>query len=134
VLLSSGLPPAFSSTETPGAGRRPVLTAWVSVIRQAGAATSKRHGRAGLRGWLALFIVLPLGVWLAASLRSGFHEKSLSNVSLEPLVVLLFSIAVFVMWFLVARRGLRPVAGIILLILLLAAALAVQRFLPHLSE
>jgi hypothetical protein len=99
-----------------------------------GAATSKRRGRAGLRGWLALFIVLPLGVWLAASLRSGFHEKSLSNVSLEPLVVLLFSIAVFVLWFLVARRGLRPVAGIVLLILLLAAALAIQRFVPHLSE
>jgi len=53
---------------------------------------------------------------------------------MEPLVVLLFSIAVFVMWFLVARRGLRPVAGIILLILLLAAALAIQRFVPHLRE
>jgi len=67
-------------------------------------------------------------------LRSGFREKSLSNISMEPLVVLLFSIAVFVMWFLVARRGLRPVAGIILLILLLAAALAIQRFVPHLRE
>jgi hypothetical protein len=106
------------------------------VVRQAreGAKRSKRRGKAGLRGWLAIFIVLPLGVWLAASLRSGFHEKSLSNVALEPLVVLLFSIAIFVMWFLVARRGLRPVAGIILLILLLAAALAVQRFVPHLRE
>lgn len=95
---------------------------------------SKRRGRAGLRGWLALFIVLPLGVWLAASLHGGFQEKSVSNLSLEPLVVLLFSIAVFVMWFLVAHRGLRPVAGIILLILLFAAALAVQRFVPHLRE
>jgi len=95
---------------------------------------SKPRGRAGLRGWLAIFIVLPLGVWLAASLRSGFHEKSLSNLSLEPLMVLLFSVVVFVMWFLVARRDLRPSVGIVLLILLLAAALAVQRFVPHLRE
>lgn len=95
---------------------------------------SKRRGKARLRGWLAMFIVLPLGVWLGASLRSGFQEKSVSNLSLEPLVVLLFSIAVFVMWFLVARRGLRPVAGIILLILLMAAALAIHRFVPHLRE
>jgi hypothetical protein len=95
---------------------------------------SKRRGKTGLRGWLALFIVLPLGVWLGASLHGGFQEKSVSNVSLEPLVILLFSIAVFVLWFMVARRGLRPVAGIILLILLMAAALAVQRFVPHLRE
>ena len=95
---------------------------------------SKPRGRAGLRGWLAIFIVLPLGVWLAASLHSGFDEKSLSNVALEPLVILLFSVAVFVLWFLVARRGLRPSVGITLLILLVAAALAVQRFVPHLRE
>jgi hypothetical protein len=94
----------------------------------------KRRERAGLRGWLAIFIVLPLGVWLAASLHSGFHEKSLSNVTLEPLVVLLFSVAVFGMWFLVAGRGLRPSVGIFLLISLLAAALAVQRLVPHLRE
>jgi hypothetical protein len=104
------------------------------VIRPTGAATSKRRGKAGFRGWLALFVVLPLGVWLAVSVRSGFHEKSVSNVSLEPLVVLLLSVAVFVMWFLVTRRGLRPIAGIILLILLMAVALAIQRFVPHLSE
>jgi ABC-type antimicrobial peptide transport system permease subunit len=95
---------------------------------------SKRRGRAGLRGWLAIFIGLPLGVWLTASLHSGFREKSLSNIALEPLLVALFSIAVFVMWFLVARRGLRPSVGITLLILLVAAALAVQRFVPHLRE
>jgi hypothetical protein len=106
------------------------------VTRQprGGAVMSKRRGKAALRGWLAMFIVLPLSVWLAAALRSGFHEKSLSNLSLEPLIVLLFSVAVFVMWFLVARRGLRPTVGIILLIIVLAAALAVHRFLPHLRE
>ncbi len=95
---------------------------------------SKRRGKAGLRGWLAAFIVLPLSAWLAASLRSGFHEKSLSNLSLEPLLVLVFSVVVFVMWFLVARSGLSPAVGIVLLIILLAAALAVQRFVPHLRE
>jgi hypothetical protein len=95
---------------------------------------SRRRGKGALRGWLALFIGLPLGVWLTATLRSGFQEKSLSNLSLEPLIVLLFSVAVFVMWFLVARRGLRPAVGIILLIIVLAAALAVHRFVPHLRE
>ncbi len=52
----------------------------------------------------------------------------------EPLMVLLFSVAVFVMWFWMARRGLRPSVGIFLLIILLAAALAVHRFVPHLRE
>jgi hypothetical protein len=106
------------------------------VIRQARGETavSQRRGKAALRGWLAIFIVLPVSVWFAASLRVGFREKSLSNLSLEPLVILLFSVAVFFLWFLVARRGLRPSVGIILLILLLAAALAVQRFVPHLRE
>jgi hypothetical protein len=94
----------------------------------------KRPGKAAVRGWLGVFIVLPVGVWLAASLRSGFREKSLSNLCLEPLMIALLSIAVFVMWFSVARRGLRPSVGIILLIILLAAALAVQRFVPHLRE
>ena len=97
-------------------------------------AMSKRRGKAALRGWLAIFIFLPVSVWLAASLRSGFREKSLSNLSLEPLMVLLFSVAVFVMWFWMARRGLRPSVGIFLLIILLAAALAVHRFVPHLRE
>jgi len=95
---------------------------------------SKRPGKRRVLAWLAVFIVLPEGVWFTASLRSGFREKSLSNLSLEPLLVALSSIAVFVMWFLVARRGLRPSVGFILLIILSAAALALQRFVPGLRE
>jgi hypothetical protein len=94
----------------------------------------KRPGKAVFLGWLIVFIVLPVGVWLMASRQSGFSEKSLSNLTLEPLLVAFFSIAVFVMWFLVARRGLRPSVGIILLIILMTGALAVQRFVPHLRE
>jgi hypothetical protein len=94
---------------------------------------SKPAGKGRVRGWLALFILLPESVWLAASLRSGFREKSVSNLSLEPLLVALFSIAVFVMWFMVVRR-LRPSVGIILLIILSAAAFALQRFVPGLRE
>lgn len=95
---------------------------------------SKPPGRPRTGGWLAAFIVLPLGVWLAASYLSGFREKSLSNLSLEPLVVALFSVVVFFAWFMVARRGLRPLVGIILLIVLSAAALAIHRFVPGLRE
>ena len=95
---------------------------------------SKPPGKHRVLGWLGLFIVLPESVWLTASLRSGFREKSLSNLSLEPLLVALLSIAVFVMWFLVARRGLRPSVGLILLIILSAAALSLQRFVPGLRE
>jgi hypothetical protein len=95
---------------------------------------AKRPGKAAVLGWLVAFIVLPVGVWLTASMRSGFSEKSLSNLSVEPLMVALLSIAVFVMWFLVARKSLRPSVGIILLIILMAGALAVQRFVPHLRE
>ena len=83
---------------------------------------------------MAAFIILPLGVWLAASYLSGFREKSLSNLSLEPLMVAVCSLVVFFGWFLVARRGLRPLVGIILLITLSAAALAVHRFVPGLRE
>lgn len=94
----------------------------------------KRPGKARVRLWLAAFIVLPESVWLIASLRSGFLEKSVSNLSLEPLLIALLSLAVFVLWFLLERRGLRPSVGIILLILLSAAALALQRFVPGLHE
>jgi predicted amidohydrolase len=118
------------------AGRGSLLSRRLArfVRRGKKAAMPKRPGKAAVRGWLGVFIVLPVGVWLAASLRSGFREKSLSNLCLEPLMIALLSIAVFVMWFSVARRGLRPSVGIILLIILLAAALAVQRFVPHLRE
>ena len=85
-------------------------------------------------GWLAAFILLPLGVWLAASFRSDFRGKSLTNLSLEPLTVALSSVVVFFAWFMVARRGLRPLAGIILLVLLSAAALAIHRLVPGLRE
>jgi hypothetical protein len=95
---------------------------------------SKGPARARVLGWLAVFIVLPVGVWLAASLRVGFHEKSLSNLSLEPFGIALFSAVVFLLWFLVAQRGLRPSVGIILLVILSAAALAVQRLVPALHE
>jgi hypothetical protein len=81
-----------------------------------------------------VFLVLPESVWLTASLRGGFREKSLSNLSLEPILVALLSIAVFGVWFLAARRGLRPSVGFILLIILSAAALALQRFVPGLRE
>jgi mannose/fructose/N-acetylgalactosamine-specific phosphotransferase system component IID len=91
-------------------------------------------GRAPVVGWLALFLVLPLSVWLTAALRSGFREKSLSNLSMEPLMVAIFSVVVFFAWFLLARKGLRPLVGIILLVVLSAAALAVHRFVPGLRE
>jgi hypothetical protein len=85
-------------------------------------------------GWLAVFVALPLGLWVTATLGTGIHGKSISNLSLEPLFVALFSIAVFAMWFLLQQRGLRPLVGIMLLIILSAAALAVQRFVPSLRE
>jgi hypothetical protein len=97
-------------------------------------AVSKKSERRRAVGWLSLFVILPEGAWLTASLRSGFRGKSVSNLSLEPLLVAFSGIAVFMVWFLMARRGLRPLAGFILLILLAAAALAIQRFVPGLRE
>ena len=94
---------------------------------------SKRPGKPRVLRWLAVFLVLPVGVWLTASLRSGFRDKSLSNLSLEPLSVALLSIAVFVMWYLLAR-SLRPSVGLILLIILSVAALALQRLVPGFRE
>lgn len=79
-------------------------------------------------------MLLPLGAWFAASSRAGFEGKTLSNLSLEPLLVILLSLAVFWGWFLTARKGLKPAAGIFLLIILLAAALAVHRLVPPLNE
>ncbi len=95
---------------------------------------ARRPGKQSILGWLSLFIVIPEGVWLAAAWRSGFQEKSLTNLSLEPFSVAVLSVVVFLMWFLLERRGLRPVVGIVLLILLSAAALALQRYVPGLRE
>jgi len=95
---------------------------------------AKNPRKSQIRGWLAAFLVIPVSVWLTASLRTGFHEKSLTNKTLEPSVVALLSIAVFGAWYLVARKGLRPFVGITLLIILSAAALAVQQMVPNLRE
>jgi hypothetical protein len=94
----------------------------------------QRREKSRVLGWLAVFVALPLALWLTATLGTGVHGKSLSNLSLEPLCVALLSIAIFAAWFLLAPRGLRPVVGVILLIILLGAALAIQRFVPSLHE
>jgi hypothetical protein len=73
-------------------------------------------------------------VWLTASLQSDFRHKSPSNLVIEPLLVALLSATVFFVWFLVARKGLKPLAGLILLIILSAAALTLHRFVPGLRE
>jgi hypothetical protein len=95
---------------------------------------SKRAGRLRALGWLSAFLIVPEGVWLTASLQSGAREKSISNLSLEPVVVAALGAVVFVAWFLAAGKGLRPSVGIILLILLSAAALTLHRFVPGLRE
>jgi cytochrome bd-type quinol oxidase subunit 2 len=95
---------------------------------------AKNPRKPRIQGWLAAFLVIPLSVWLTVSLRTGFHEKSLSNKTLEPSLVVLLSVAVFAAWYLVARKGLRPFVGITLLILLSAVALAVQQMVPSLRE
>ena len=95
---------------------------------------TKKSARPQIQGWLAAFLVIPVSVWLTASLRTGFHEKSLSNKTLEPSLVIVLSIAVFGAWYLVARKGLRSFVGITLLILLSAAALAVAQMVPNLRE
>ena len=95
---------------------------------------TKGPGKVRVGSWLGAFIALPEGAWLAASLRSGFREKKVSNLSMEPVLVAILSIAVFGAWFLMARKGLKPLAGFILLILLSAAALAIQRYVPALHE
>ncbi len=95
---------------------------------------ARKSGRRLILGWLGAFIAVPLGAWLTASLQSDFREKSLSNLALEPLVIVLISVVVFFGWFLVAREGLKPAAGIILLVFLSAAGLTLQRFVPGLRE
>ena len=85
-------------------------------------------------GWLAAFVILPLGVWLAAAHGRGFGGKSLSNLTLEPLLVVSVSCLVFLPWALLAHGRPRTRSGVLLLILLSAAALAVQHFVPGLRE
>jgi predicted branched-subunit amino acid permease len=85
-------------------------------------------------GWLAAFVVLPLIVWVAAAQLGGFAGKSLSNLSVEPLLVAFASCVVFVAWLLMTRESLKPLLGFILLIILSAIALAVQHFVPGLRE
>ncbi len=95
---------------------------------------SRRSERLWVRSWLIAFLVLPEGVWLTASWQNRFQDKKVSNLALEPLSVALLSIVIFGLWFWMARKGLRPLAGLILLILLSAAALAIQRYVPGLHE
>jgi hypothetical protein len=95
---------------------------------------SKSPEKPRILGWLSVFLILPESVWLTASLRSNFRGKSPSNVVIEPIVVAFLGIMVFVGWFLVSRKGLRPSVGLLLLILLSAAALALHRLVPGLRE
>jgi hypothetical protein len=95
---------------------------------------SRSSGRARSLSWLAAFVVLPLSAWFAAAHRSGFEGKSLSNLSLEPMLVAVASCIVFVVWLLVARGSLRSLLGVILLIILSVGAVAVQHFVPGLRE
>jgi hypothetical protein len=78
--------------------------------------------------------MLPLGVWFVAVQRHGFEGKSLSNFSLEPLLVVVASCLVFFGWLLVARGGPKLLTGVILLMILSAVAFALQHFVPDLRE
>ena len=95
---------------------------------------AKSSGRARSLIWFAAFVILPLGAWFTAARRNGFAGKSLSNLSLEPMVVAVSSCVVFGVWHVVARGSLKPLAGVILLIILSAGAIAVQHFVPGLRE
>jgi hypothetical protein len=94
----------------------------------------KRSGRAQTAGWLTLFLLFPLGVWYLATGSAGFAGKTVTNLSLEPALVALASVVVFVLWYLGSREGLRPAPGLVLLLLLAAAAWALHRLLPALRE
>ncbi|MEP6993317.1 MAG: hypothetical protein ABI968_02260 [Acidobacteriota bacterium] len=99
-----------------------------------GAAMPKAAEKRRIGVWLGMFILVPLGAWLTASVRSGFRGKSVSNLCIEPIVVCAMSLVVFFVWFLLARKGLRPFVGIALLLLLSAAALFFQQHVPGLHE
>jgi hypothetical protein len=98
------------------------------------AADIQRARRRRTRGWLAAFVLLPLSVWFVASLGHGFEGKTLSNLSLEPLVVIVASGLIFFIWTLVARGGPKVITGLILLVILSAGAYALQQFVPGLRE
>ncbi|HEY6928068.1 MAG TPA: hypothetical protein VJA66_00195 [Thermoanaerobaculia bacterium] len=98
------------------------------------AAAVQRAKRKRTRQWLAAFVLLPLSVWFAASLRHGFEGKTLSNLSLEPLVVIVASCLVFYLWTLGARGGPKLLTGLILLVILSAGAYVLQHLVPGLRE
>ena len=98
------------------------------------AAAIQRAKRKRTSRWLTAFVAVPLAVWFVAGEIHGFAGKSLSNLSLEPLAVVVASCLLFFAWTLVARGGLKPLAGIILLIVLTAGAFAIQHFVPGLRE
>ena len=95
---------------------------------------SKSSSRARPSSWLAAFVVLPLSIWFAAAQRTGFVGKSLSDLSIEPMLIAVVSCLVFVVWLLVTRGSLEPLIGVALLIMLSAGAAAVQHFVPGLHE
>jgi uncharacterized membrane-anchored protein len=85
-------------------------------------------------GWLSALVILPVGVWFEASRAHGFAGKSVSNLSLEPVAIAVLGALVFAAWYFSTRSELSPLAGLILLVLLAAAAFAIQRFVPGLHE
>lgn len=85
-------------------------------------------------GWLSALVVLPLGVWFEASRAHGFAGKSVSNLSLEPLLVAVLGVLAFTGWYFASRSELSPLTGLVLLVLLAAAAFAIHRFVPGLRE
>jgi hypothetical protein len=95
---------------------------------------SKHSSRAQTLSWFAAFVVLPLSIWFTAAHRTGFAGKSLSNLSIEPLLVAVASCLVFVVWLLLTRGSLKPLIGVALLIILSAGAVAIQHFVPGLHE
>lgn len=95
---------------------------------------AKAPGRGQHLRWFGAFIVLPLVVWFEAARRAGFQSKSVSNLSLEPVVVAVGSSVLFAGWYLLSQGRLRPLVGIVLLVILSAGAIAVQHYVPGLRE
>jgi len=85
-------------------------------------------------GWLSALVVLPVGVWFETSRAHGFAGKSVSNLSLEPTVIAVLGGLAFAGWYLSSRSELSPLTGLVLLVILAAAAFAIQRFVPGLHE
>ena len=84
--------------------------------------------------WLAAFVVIPLGVWFVVGHNHAFEGKSVTNLSLEPLLVIVASCLVFFAWRGVARGGPAPLAGIFLILILSVGAYALFHFVPGLRE